>query len=260
MSTETGDRDDPTHTFFVHANRMIRDAQFIVDSLPNVEPFAVERALRQLSALHYLFANLEDASTQNIRMERAWRDVRKDTLEVFRQIFMYLEESGLLDMENPVHRICLYIVFKPRIQHSLDETRASWNLHKIRTAGNKSPTVIYELSKTRAINRGYWTGDPGDDIQTASERTYGEDPAEQLPPADELAGDPTSPDRSEYPDVAAERDAGVFVTEDEEIREGREILEDLDVTGDDGNWGIDIYCRAVLLFTAHLENMGSQSS
>lgn len=60
MSTANGDQDDPTHKFLIHADKMIREAQFIVDSLPNVEPFAVERALRQLSALHYLFANLED--------------------------------------------------------------------------------------------------------------------------------------------------------------------------------------------------------
>ncbi|KAJ7435392.1 hypothetical protein FB451DRAFT_1194679 [Mycena latifolia] len=59
MSTRTREPEDPTHAFLLHADR-IRDAQFIVDSLPNVEPFAVERALRQLSALHYIFANLED--------------------------------------------------------------------------------------------------------------------------------------------------------------------------------------------------------
>lgn len=194
-------------------------------------------------------------------MERGWRDIRKDTLEVYRQIFAYLVNSELLDMENPVHRVCLYIVFQPRIQHSLDETRRSWNLHKIRTAGNKTPSAIYELSKTRAKNRGYWTGDPGDDISTASQPTYGEDPAEQLPPADELLNDPTSPDHTPYPDIEAEREAGVFVNEDEEIREAREILEEFDVNADDGNWGIDTYCRAVVLFTAYLSEIsGSESS
>ncbi|KAJ7174889.1 hypothetical protein C8R46DRAFT_1031481 [Mycena filopes] len=172
-------------------------------------------------------AYLRGRSTQNIRMERAWRDVRKDTLEVYRQIFGHLQESDLLDMENP---------------HSLDETRSSWNLHKIRTAGNKTPTALYQLSRTRAINR------------TASHPTYGEDPTEQLPPADELRGNPVSPDHTEYPDVDAERLAGVFVNEDEEIREGREILEELDVTEDDGNWGIDIYCRAVVLFSSHYDS------
>ncbi|KAJ7076552.1 hypothetical protein B0H15DRAFT_790469 [Mycena belliarum] len=259
MSTRTREAEDPTHAFLMNAEKIMNDARFIVDSLPNVEPFAVERALRQLSALHYVFANFDDHSTQNVRMERGWRDVRKDTLEFFRQIFFYLVESDLLDMEDPIHRVCLYIIFQPRIQRSLDETKKSWNLHKIRTAGNKTPIAIYQLSRTRAINRGYWTGDPGDDISTASSPDYGEDPAEQLPPADELANDPPAMDHTEFPDLQAERDAGVFINEDEEIRLGREFLKDLDVTADDGNWGIDLYCRAVVLFTAQTGNSGSES-
>jgi hypothetical protein len=39
---------------------MVRDAQFIVDSLPNVELFSVERALRQLHAIHLVLINLDD--------------------------------------------------------------------------------------------------------------------------------------------------------------------------------------------------------
>ncbi|KAF7372481.1 Integrase catalytic domain-containing protein [Mycena venus] len=214
------------------------------------------RMIRHWGALHRAF--LRGRSTQNIRMERCWRDVRKDTLELFRQIFFYLEQAGLLDMENPIHRVCLYIVFQSRIQRSLDETRSSWNLHKVRTAGNKTPQAIYELSKTRAINRGYWTGDPGDDITTASDPAYGEDPEERLPPADELAGDPIGPDHSEYADLSAERDAGVFVNEDGEIRDARDILRDLETDEDDGNWGIDVYCRAVVLLTSYLNETESE--
>ncbi|KAK6971534.1 Integrase catalytic domain-containing protein, partial [Favolaschia claudopus] len=179
---------------------------------------------------------------------------RKDTLEFFRQIFFYLEKNALLDMENPIHRICLYIVFQPRIQLSLDETRSSWNLHKIRTAGNKTPMAIYELSKTRAINRGYWNSDPGDDIPTASNPTYGEDPEEQLPPADELSGDPVAADHTEFPEATAERDAGVFVNADDEIRAAAELLIELNLAEDDGNWGVDLYCRAVIVLTSHLDD------
>ncbi|KAJ7222008.1 hypothetical protein C8J57DRAFT_1253761 [Mycena rebaudengoi] len=135
-------------------------------------------------------------------MERGWRDLRKDALEFFRQIFFHLVECDLLDMECAIHRICLYIVFQPRIQHSLNETRTSWNNHKIRTAGNKTPIAIYQHSPERATNRGYWTGDPGDDLTTTSHPSYGEDPSERLPPPDELSGDPTAPNLTEYPDVA----------------------------------------------------------
>ncbi|KAJ7794889.1 hypothetical protein B0H14DRAFT_2621490 [Mycena olivaceomarginata] len=79
-------------------------------------------------------AYIRGRSTQNIRMERAWRDVRKATLDIFCEIFMYLEANDLLDMENPIHRIFLFVVFQPRIQKFLDETVASWNLHKVRPA------------------------------------------------------------------------------------------------------------------------------
>lgn len=51
---------DATHTFFIHADRMIKDAQFIVDSLPNTEISSVECALRQLHAIHLVLINLDD--------------------------------------------------------------------------------------------------------------------------------------------------------------------------------------------------------
>jgi len=38
----------------------IQDAQFIVDSLPNVEIFSVEWALRQLHAIHLVLVNFDD--------------------------------------------------------------------------------------------------------------------------------------------------------------------------------------------------------
>ncbi|KAK7027033.1 Integrase catalytic domain-containing protein [Favolaschia claudopus] len=194
-------------------------------------------------------AYIRGRSTQNIRMERNWRDVRKDTLEFFREIFMYLQEINLLDMENPIHRVCLFVVFQPRIQRSLEETIASWNRHKLRTAGNKSPQAIFELSKEKAINRGYWTGDPGDPVSDASDPHYGQDPDAPLPPTDELQSDPSSADYSEYPNVAAEREAGIVINDDDEVRECKEILMGMDFLSDDGNWGIDLYCDAVMRVT-----------
>ncbi|KAJ7303710.1 hypothetical protein DFH08DRAFT_825643 [Mycena albidolilacea] len=80
----------------------------------------------------------------------------------------------------PIDRVCLYVVFQPRIQASLDETRISWNLHRMRTENHKSPRAIYELSREKAINRGYWIGDPGDDLATALHPSYGKDSNEPL--------------------------------------------------------------------------------
>jgi len=165
---------------------------------------------------------------------------------MFRQIFFHLEEIGLLDMESTIHRVCLYLIFQPRIQKSLNETVLSWNCHKVRTAGNRTPIAMYELSRRHAINRGYWTGDPGDDLETASDPSYGHDPTVPMPPMDELSIDPTAAIDEEYTNIAEEREGGVFVNGDDEIEEARDILRDWDLTAEDGNWGIDMYCQAVL--------------
>ncbi|KAJ7588390.1 hypothetical protein C8J56DRAFT_1080374 [Mycena floridula] len=125
-------------------------------------------------------AYLRGRSTHNIRMERTWRDVREDSLEVFRQIFTHLDDLGLLDMQNDVHRISLYIVFQPHIQASLERTRQSWNVHDLRTEHHKTPLSLYELSRAKAINRGYWSSDPGDDINTASAPGYGREAVQAL--------------------------------------------------------------------------------
>ncbi|KAK6993193.1 hypothetical protein R3P38DRAFT_2800929 [Favolaschia claudopus] len=108
------------------------------------------------------------------------------------------------------------------------------------------------ISREKAINRGYWTGDPGDDLATASDPDYGHDPQAPLPPMDELQMDPTAADFSEYPDVAPERDAGIVINDDDEVQECKEILAGLDCLSDDGNWGIDHYCRAVMCVTQHV--------
>ncbi|KAF5332377.1 hypothetical protein D9758_019101 [Tetrapyrgos nigripes] len=44
----------------------------------------------------YLWGRL----THNVRIERMWRDVWKDTLEMFHKVFFYLEEISLLDMNS----------------------------------------------------------------------------------------------------------------------------------------------------------------
>ena len=146
-------------------------------------------------------------------------------------------------MENPIHRVCLFITYHHRIQHSLDDTVASWNLHKVRTAGNKTSLALYQISREQAINKGYWTGDPGDDITNIGD-SYGHDEQESFPPADELEEDLTEP-HYESMTPEEEREAGIFVDNDDEIKYARECLKGMDFMEDDGNYGIDTYCEAV---------------
>jgi hypothetical protein len=199
------------------------------------------------------FLNSNFRSVNNIRIERVWRDVRKDTLEYFRQIFMELERLNLLDPSSPTHLVCLYLVYQPRIQQSLDNTVASWNNHKVRTAGHRTPIAMFELSKERAINGGYWKNDPGDGLENVGD-DYGEDGETwSVPPAEELAEDPAAPHSDRFDTVDDERNAGIFVSEDKAIQEAREVLESVgfDFKADDENWGMDLYCAAVFRLTAH---------
>ncbi|KAJ7168738.1 hypothetical protein C8R46DRAFT_1092464 [Mycena filopes] len=54
---------DDTHNFYMEAQRISQEAQFIVDSLPNAELPAVERVLHQLSAIRTILATLDDPFT-----------------------------------------------------------------------------------------------------------------------------------------------------------------------------------------------------
>ncbi|KAJ7662544.1 hypothetical protein DFH06DRAFT_355025 [Mycena polygramma] len=89
-------------------------------------------------------------------------------------------------MTNEVHRACLFLVYQPRIQASLDRARDGWNHHGIRTERNKTLLALYEISREAAMRRGYWTGDPGDEPESvANDPLYGYDGEAALPPARE---------------------------------------------------------------------------
>ncbi|KAJ7447926.1 hypothetical protein B0H11DRAFT_1878548 [Mycena galericulata] len=236
---------DETHRFFMECHQISKEAQFLVDSLPNADSAAVERACRQLSAIRVILIALNDPHSTPAELDDL------DTLESYRQIFIYLGDNGLLDMENEIHRSCLFLVFQPRIQASLNRTRDAWNHHKIRTARNKTPIAIFELSREQAIRRGYWTGDMGDDLETAADPLYGYDGKAPQPPVTDQNGEPdvVSPEPA---GIEAEREAGICINDDEELRDVQGLMEDFDFERDDENWGIDVYCEAVLLLAARM--------
>ncbi|KAJ7183595.1 hypothetical protein C8R46DRAFT_884066 [Mycena filopes] len=244
---------DPIHGFLMESHQICIQAQFIVDSLPNAELPAVERSTHQLSAVRQIVVNIvHPDSRHNVRIERLWRDIRKDALETFRQIFDYLEKNDLLDMENPIHSVCLFLVFHRRIQAALDRACDAWNHHRMRTQRDKTPIAVYELSRTAAITRGYWTGDPGDDANVvASDPLYGYDGEAPLPPA--LGANDEPLERTQQPvGTAGEREGGILVNDDDDLLAAKGLLGEFDCDRDDGNWGIEVYCEAVILMMAQL--------
>jgi hypothetical protein len=172
---------------------------------------------------------------------------------------MNLERRGLLDMENMVHRLALFVVYQPRIQASLEQTIHAWNKHKIRTEGNRTPEAIWELSRTIAMERGYWTGDPGDDVTTATAAEYGVDPGAPAVPAEEGRADSLPDSRIDDSTLGTEamKHAGLMINEDEEVELAREILADLDVEREDNAWGMDVYQEAVAVLMAAFYDVAS---
>ncbi|KAJ6612469.1 hypothetical protein B0H10DRAFT_1807429, partial [Mycena sp. CBHHK59/15] len=220
-------------------------AQFIVDSLPNAEQPAVERLTHQLSAIRTILATLDDPA-----IDAAMLSDLNNCGVIFAKT--HWNHYDRLDMKNDVHRSCLFLVFQPRIQASLDSTHEAWNHHKIRTDRNKTPVVIYELSREAAIRRGYGTSDPGDDINTvANDVLYGYDGEAPLPPPSDAALDANIHAPMEAPlGLEEERAAGICLNDDDELAAIRELMPDFDCEEEEGNLGIDVFCRAVVLLSS----------
>ena len=50
-------------------------------------------------------------SVHNQRIERLWRDVFSSCIILYFQLFWYLEDMNLLDVDNVLHLFCLHYVF-----------------------------------------------------------------------------------------------------------------------------------------------------
>ena len=82
-------------------------------------------------------------SSRNQRIERLWRDVFRCFGDVFYYTFESMEESGLLDVTNPLHLFVLHYVYLPRINAAIDSFVEAWNKHPKRTERNWSPEQIW---------------------------------------------------------------------------------------------------------------------
>ncbi|KAJ7694335.1 hypothetical protein B0H17DRAFT_1131977 [Mycena rosella] len=112
---------------------------------------------------------------------------------------------------------------------------------------------MFELSRETAIRRGYWTGDMGDDLNTAADPLYGYDGEAPLPPITEQHGEPEIVSQ-EPVGIDAEREADICVNDDDELRGVQELMPDFDFGRNDENWGIDVYCEAVLLLKSRISD------
>ena len=83
------------------------------------------------------------SSTRNQRIERLWRDVFRCFCLVYYYAFYAMEQTGILDIENPVHLFALHLVYQPRINLSLQEFMLAFNNHRLSTEHGWTPNQIW---------------------------------------------------------------------------------------------------------------------
>lgn len=105
------------------------------------------------------------SSTRNQRIERLWRDVFRCVCHLFYYVFYAMEDTGLLNIENPIDIFALHLTFTPRINLALHEYMEAFNHHKVRTAHHWSPYQMWVngmLNEENPLAHGQLDEDPND--------------------------------------------------------------------------------------------------
>lgn len=82
-------------------------------------------------------------SVHNQRIERLWAEVNRVVSVFYRDLFVFMEEDGILDSTNEQDIFALHYVYLPSIQASLDEFIHQWNYHGLCTMTNASPLALW---------------------------------------------------------------------------------------------------------------------
>lgn len=85
-------------------------------------------------------------STRNQRIERLWCEVFRCVSFLFYSVFYSLEDSGYLDINDPIHLFVLHCVFTPRINYAFTEFKLASNLRPVRTEHNWTPVRLWTNS------------------------------------------------------------------------------------------------------------------
>ncbi|XP_073340391.1 uncharacterized protein [Pagrus major] len=84
-------------------------------------------------------------SVHNQRIERLWAEVNRVVSGYYKDLFLFMENFGLLDSTDPLHITALHHVYHPRINRSVDEFVSQWNNHSLRTMESRSPLQLWTI-------------------------------------------------------------------------------------------------------------------
>ena len=95
---------------------------------------------------------LYGCSINNQRIERWWRHLYENSAQFWKQLFLDLQNLGVLDNSDPVHIEALRFCFTKLIQQDFDEVVQEWNQHSIRFQDNEeSPYGKLALTKAPGL-------------------------------------------------------------------------------------------------------------
>ena len=72
------------------------------------------------------------SSTSNQRIERWWRHLTENSTSYWKELFKYLQDTGVFDNTNLIHIEALRFCFTRLIQRDFDLVLQEWNQHSIR--------------------------------------------------------------------------------------------------------------------------------
>ena len=166
-------------------------------------------------------------SVHNQRIERLWAEVNRVLSAVYKNVFQFMENNGLLNSLNEVQLFALHYVYLPRINASLDEFKLQWNHHGIRTENHQTPLALFQVNVDDVPN------DPAEVYHDV----YGIDYGGPLPEITMNNVVPVS---------------DVELSDDEEYQYLQQSVCPLE---DDGNHGIDHYLKAVDIVRNFLQEL-----
>ena len=97
---------------------------------------------------------LVGSSVHNQRIERLWRDCHRCVTSLFYRLFYYMEYNDLLDSHNEVHLFSIHYIYLPRINRSLEQFKAAWNSHGLRTERGCTPNQLFTAGALRLRHSG----------------------------------------------------------------------------------------------------------